>query len=127
MSEDRGVRLGNECLAFIKANETLRPLRDHIVVEPLPANPTIIIDTWRPIRGVVRAVGPGCYPKRYDGRKGQRTKSWDSKSFLPTEVKVGDTVELGGKEIKGYLHPTIRWGAKEMVVCREADVALIVG
>jgi len=126
MSEDRGVRIGNETLTFVKKDERLRPLRDHIVVEPLPANPTIIIDTWRPIRGVVRAVGPGCFPKVYDGRKGQRTKSWDSKAFLPTEVKVGDTVELGGKEIKGYLHPTIRWGAKEMVVCREADVALIV-
>jgi hypothetical protein len=126
MSEDRGVRIGNECLAFVGKNERIRPLRDHIVVEPLPANPTIIIDTWRPIRGVVRAVGPGCYPKVYDGRKGQRTKSWDSKAFLPTEVKVGDCVELGGKEISGYLHMSIRWGAKEVVVCREADVALIV-
>ena len=126
MSEDRGVRIGNEMLAFVGKDERIRPLRDHIVVEPLPANPTIIIDSWRPIRGIVRAAGRGHYPKIYDGRKGQRSKSWDSKAFLPTEVKVGDTVELGGKELKGYLHPTIRWGEKEMVVCTERDVALIV-
>jgi hypothetical protein len=126
MSEDRGVRLGNECLAFIKANETLRPLRDHIVVEPLPANPTIIIDTWRPIRGRVLAAGKGHYPKRYDGRKGNRTKTWDSKAFLPCDVRVGDLVELGGKEIGGYLFQTVRWGEKEVVLCRESDVALIV-
>lgn len=125
-AEDRGVRIGNETLTFIGKNEHLRPLRDHIVVEPLPVESPILIHTWKPIRGIVRAVGPGHFPKRYDGRKGQRSKSWDSKAFLPTEVRIGDQVELGGKEIKGYLHPTIRWGEKEMVVCREADVALIV-
>lgn len=125
-AEDRGVRIGNECLVFIRASECLIPLRDHIVVEPLPVVSPLIIDCWKPIRGRVIAAGKGHYPKRYDGRKGQRTKSWDSKAFQPCDVKVGDIVELGGKELGGYLHMTVRWGTKEVVVCREADVALIV-
>lgn len=122
-----GVRIGNELLEFVRSSERIRPLRDHIVVEPLPAEPTIILDTvWKPIRGKVLAVGKGHYPKRYDGPKGKRTKSWDSKAFLPCDVQVGDVVELGGREIGGYLHCTVRWGRKEVIVCREADVALIV-
>lgn len=126
MSE-RGVRLGNELLEFIPAKAKIRPLRDVIIVEPLPANDTIRIDAWKPIRGKVLATGPGCYPKRYDGPKGKRTKSWDSKAFRPCDVRVGDVVELGGKEIGGYLFTTLRWGSKEVVVCREEDVNVIVG
>lgn len=122
----RGTRIGNELLEFVPAKSKIRPLRDHIVVEPLPAEPTIILDTiWKPIRGKVLAVGPGHFPKRYDGPKGKRTKSWDSKAFLPCDVKVGDLVELGGRELGGYLHCTLRWGKREVVLCREADVALI--
>lgn len=95
MSENRGVRLGNELLEFVAASETIRPLRDVIVVEPLPVNDTILVECWKPIRGKVLAVGPGCFPKRYNGRKGQRSKSWDAKSFRPCDVRVGDVVELG--------------------------------
>lgn len=123
---DYGTRIGNETLGCIPAGMGLRPLRDTIIVEPLPAEPTILVHVWKPIRGTVLAVGPGHYPKRYNGRKGQRSKSWDSKAFIPCEVKVGDIVELGGREISGYLFQTVRWGSKEVVVCREADVALIV-
>ena len=121
-----GVRIGNETLDFIKASERIRPLRDGIVVEPLPVDSTVLVECWKPIRGRVLAVGPGHYPKRYDGPKGKRTKSWDSKSFLPCDVKVGDLVELGGKEIGGFLHRTVRWGKREVVICREADVCVIV-
>ena len=123
---DRGVRIGNEMLCFVSRGTKIRPLRDHIIVEPLPPEPTIIIDSWKPVRGKVLAVGKGHYPKRYDGPKGKRTKTWDSKAFLPCDVKVGDLVELGGREIGGYLHQTIRWGRKEVILCREADVAMIV-
>jgi hypothetical protein len=123
--ENRGVRIGNELLEFIKESETIRPLRDVIVVEPLPANETILIDVWKPIRGKVLAAGPGCYPKRYNGPKGKRSKSWDAKAFRPCDVRVGDVVELGGREIGGYLHQTVRWGSKEVVVCREEDVAIV--
>lgn len=123
---DRGVRMGNELLEFVKKSERIRPLRDHIVVEPLPIERTIMLDSiWKPTRGKVLAVGPGCYPKKYDGDKGKRTKTWDSKAFRPCDVKVGDVVELGGRELGGYLHQTIRWGAKEVVVCREEDVAVV--
>ena len=123
---DRGVRIGNELLTFVCKNERIKPLRDTIVVEPFPVDSPILIHCWKPIRGKVLAVGPGHYPKRYNGSKGKRTKSWDSKAFLPCDVKVGDIVELGGQELGGYLFQTIRWGTKEVVVCREADVALIV-
>jgi hypothetical protein len=40
-------------------------------------------------------------------------------------VKRGDIVELGGLEIGGYLFATVRWGAKEVVIAREADVAIV--
>jgi co-chaperonin GroES (HSP10) len=122
---DRGVRIGQEMLTFVGKKERIRPLRDVIVVEPLPAHETLIIDTWKPIRGKVLAVGPGTFPKRYNGPKGKRTKSWDSKAFRPCDVKIGDEVELGGRELGGYLHQTVRWGSKEVVVCREEDVALV--
>jgi co-chaperonin GroES (HSP10) len=121
-----GTRLGNETLTFVAHGEAIRPLRDTIVVEPLPAEPVILVHVWKPIRGKVLAVGPGHYPKRYNGPKGKRSQSWDSKAFLPCDVKVGDVVELGGKELGGYLFQTVRWGSKEVVVCREADVALII-
>jgi co-chaperonin GroES (HSP10) len=124
MSE-RGVRIGNELLSFVGKHERIRPLRDVIVVEPLPAHEILETPGWKPIRGKVLAVGPGCYPKRYNGPKGKRTKSWDAKSFRPCDVKRGDIVELGGREIGGYLHQTVRWGRKEVVICREEDVALV--
>jgi co-chaperonin GroES (HSP10) len=128
--EGTGVRIGNETNTFVAAEAHIRPLRDQIIVEPLDWKPSKIIliagDKRKPLRGIVRAVGPGIYPKQYDGPKGRRTKSWDSKHFRPCDVKVGDTVELGGLEIGGYLFQTFMWGHTEMVICREADVAVIV-
>lgn len=124
-----GVRLGNETLDCIPATARIRPLRDVIIVEPYEYIPSTIVDVaymGKPVRGKVLAVGPGCYPKRYDGPKGKRTKSWDSKAFRPCDVKVGDKVELGGIEIGGFLHRRIRWGDKDVVVCREEDVCMIV-
>ncbi len=127
--DNGGLRIGNETNTFIAASANVRPLRDQIVIEPLQWKPsTIIAVEWhgKPLRGVVRAVGPGCYPKKYDGPKGKRTKSWDSKHFRPCDVKVGDVVELGGLEIRGYLFTTFMWGTTECVICREADVAIVV-
>lgn len=127
---ESGVRIGNETITGIPASMNVRPLRDQIVIEPLYWQPSKIIAVayqGKPLRGIVLAVGPGCYPKQYNGPKGKRTKSWDSKHFQPTEVKVGDIVELGGLEIGGYLHPTFRWGDKECVMIREPDVAMVVG
>lgn len=123
-----GKRIGNETFDSVPESCRIKPLRDQIVVEPLKWSPSDIIDVvyWgKPLRGIVRAAGPGCYPKRYNGRRGQRTKWWDAKCFRPCDVKVGDVVELGGLELQGYLHMSFRWGNKEMVMCREEDVALV--
>lgn len=108
-------------------------MRDTIIVEPLEWEPSKIVAvaySGKPLRGRVLAVGPGRHPIKYDGPKGKRTKSWESKAFLPCDVKVGDVVELGSiKEedgrIDGYLFQTFRWGRKEVILCREPDVTLI--
>ena len=132
MSQDivsRGVRIGNESLTFIKAKQKIRPLRDGLVVEPLewePSDTLSVVYTGKPLRGVVRAAGPGCYPKRYNGPKGKRTKSWNARSFRPCDVRVGDIVELGGLELGGYLYPTVVWGNAEVILCREEDVCVVV-
>lgn len=128
MSVNYGTRLGNELLTFVKAHERIRPLRDQIIVEPLNWEPSKIIEvaySGKPLRGKVLAVGPGHYEKKYDGPKGNRKKTWDAKHFTPCDVKKGDIVELGGLEIGGYLFATVRWGAKEVVIAREADVAIV--
>ena len=112
----------------VSAGETLRPIRDGLLVEPLDFEPSKILDIvrfGRPLRGKVKAVGPGIYPKRYNGPKGVRTKSWDSKAFRPCDVKVGDTVQLGGLALGGYLFQTFMWGTKKHVICSERDVTAI--
>jgi hypothetical protein len=122
---ERSTRVGNECFDSIPAGATVRPLRDQLFIEPIPWPFSDIIEvvyTGRPLRGRVLAAGPGCYEKRYDGPKGKRTKMWDSPHFSPTEVKVGDVVQLGGLSIDGYLFQTVRWGDKTCVICRERDV-----
>lgn len=126
--EDRGVRLGNECWDAIPAQDKVRCLRDQAVIEPIPWPFSDIIEvvyTGRPLRGKVKAIGPGIYPTRYNGRKGVRTKSWSSLKFRPCDAKVGDIVQLGGLSLGGYLFQTFRWGDKEMVVCREEDFTVI--
>ena len=120
------MRVGHESLYSLPASAKLRPLRDQIIVEPIDWNPSSFIEvvySGRPVQGRVLAIGPGTYPKRYNGAKGARTKSWDSCVFRPTEVKVGDLVQLGGLEIQGYLFTAFRWGDREVIVCREEDVA----
>lgn len=134
-----GVRIGHELLTFVGEHERIRPLRDSIVIEPEEYAPSEIVAVayaGRPLRGRVLAVGPGCYPIQYRNQytkewsfsvpKGARDMSRPSKAFRPCDVKVGDTVELGGIEIGGYLHTRIRWGDKDVVVCREEDVCMVV-
>jgi hypothetical protein len=125
---DYGVRIGNETYDQVPAESKIRPLRDVTIFQPLGWRPSTLIPViWhgRPLRGKVLAIGPGTYPKRYNGRKGVRTASWDSKVFRPCEVKVGDEIELGGLELKGYLFQTFRWGSIECVMCREEDVTFV--
>ena len=82
IQKDPRYAVANDLNAFVPADHAIRPLRDQIVVEPLPWKPSAILEVIiyaKPLRGVVRAVGPGLYPKRYNGPKGRRTKSWDAK------------------------------------------------
>lgn len=137
MLDSPGVRIGNEMNVFLPAETKLRCIGDRIIVEPLDWKPSTIIFVagyeGKALRGIVRAVGPGCYPIQYQdaetGRwsfsvpKGRRKAMRPSKAFRPCDLKVGDIVELGGLEIGGFLHPTIMWGHKEVVLCREEDVA----
>lgn len=127
---DRGTRITNALLTFVNADETIRCLRDHIVVEPLDIDHGTMLELvyrGEPVRGKVLAVGPGHFQKRYDGPKGKRTKSWDSKHFTPCDIKPGDVVDLGGLELNGYLFTRVLWGSKDVVVStREADVAIAI-
>lgn len=126
----KSAELSQASRTFIRADEKIRCLRDQIVVEPLPVDHGGVIEVvehTKPLRGIVKAVGPGHYPKRYDHPdKHRRTKMWDSKQFQPTEVKVGDVVELGGYEYGGYGFQQFMWGDKMHIICREADVSGIV-
>lgn len=126
MLEQSGVSLTRKRVDRIPADAQLRPLRDQIVVKPLAWQPSKILEVvyqGRPLRGEVLAVGPGHYAKQYNK---DRSKSWDSKQFTPCDVKIGDIVELGGLEIRGYAFDELLWGNQPIVVCREADVTGIV-
>lgn len=126
--EQSGVRLESKRNEIIAATETLRPLRDQIVVRPLPWEPSRTIqiagDTHRTRRrGTVVATGPGCYPWRYNS---DRSKRWSSKAFRKTEVKVGDTVELAGpSQDSDWMFPTVLIGNELHVICREEDVCFV--
>jgi hypothetical protein len=122
---ESGQRIGNETSTVIPEGATIRPLRDQIIFEPIdwPFSDTLkVVYTGRPLRGIVKAIGRGIYPKRYNGPKGVRTKSWDSKAFRPCDVKVGDVIQIGGLGIGGYLNTSFIWGTKTHYICSERDV-----
>ncbi len=122
-----GVTLDRERSDVLEQGEFLRPLRDHIIVRPLEWRPSSIIavagTTHRPLRGVVVAAGPGCYPWKYSK---DRSRKWESLQFRPMQCRVGDTVELGGLEIGGYQFPQILIESVVHIICREEDVTGIV-
>lgn len=133
-SGGRGGELSYDSTTYIAPDEEIRPLRDHIVVEPLGVEHSLIlavVENTKPLRGIVKAVGPGHYPLCYDHPdKHKRKKMWRSKVFQPTQCKVGDIVELGSVRIDGrivgYSFQQIMWGSKMHIICREADVSGIV-
>jgi co-chaperonin GroES (HSP10) len=111
----------------------LRMLRDRLLLRPLDWEPSTIITvirSGRPLRGEVVAVGPGRLYRRYkphptDSRK--RTYV-ESKTFIPTQVKVGDIVELGGLNAydgAGYSFPQVTIGTETFVIVQEQDVCFI--
>ena len=126
----RSARLSYEGNTIVEAHEQIRMRRDYIIVEPLPVEHSSLLEVVehvKPLRGLVKAVGPGVYPKRYDHPdKSRRTKMWDSPCFRQTEVRVGDVVELGGYEFGGYTFQQFLWGATVHIIVREEDVSGIV-
>lgn len=134
----RGVSVSHLTATHIPATSTLRPLRDVMIIEPLEATLSailIIINECKPVKGIVRAIGPGVWLKQYASGspplwaptyspppKNSRTMMRDSKIFRPTVVKVGDEIELGGKERGGYAFDTFYHGDTLMLMCREEDV-----
>lgn len=135
MSVNYGTRIGNELLTFVRADEQIRPLRDQLFIEPLPLDLKTslnVVYRGKPVRGIVRAAGPGLHPKKYldsrgnpTQRRGDRKTAVLSKHYRPCDVKVGDVVDIGGLDIGGYLFPVIRWGDWDVVICREEDVTLV--
>lgn len=116
----RGVELSYKTATGIPADMQIRPLRDVLIVEPIDGLISAVIklvEERKPMQGIVRAAGPGCYPKVYNGPKGRRTKMWDSKSFRPCDAKVGDTVEFEQRPFQ-----TLYWGGKLMLIMREEDL-----
>jgi hypothetical protein len=123
-----GSRIGHETYDSIPAYVKLRPIHDKLIVEPIPYPFSEIIEvaySGRPLRGRVLAAGPGRFPIKYNGPKGKRTKSWESRVFRPNEVKVGDIIQIGGREIGGYLNLMFQWGDRQVFQCREEDVTVV--
>jgi hypothetical protein len=119
---ERGVRMTDENLTFIPASTKLRPLRDQMIVEPtdvIHSRILIVPPGGDPVRGICRAIGPGHYRKQYDSKeKHKRTKVWEGMQFIPTEVKVGQTVLLD-PHLK---YEMFFWGDKAHIHCRQEDV-----
>jgi hypothetical protein len=130
----RGGELSYASTTYIAPDEKIEPKHDFIVVEPLGVEHSkilTVVEHTKPLRGIVKAVGPGHYPLCYDHPdKHKRTKMWRSSVFQPTQVKVGDVVELGSVKIDGrivgYSFQQILWGNTMHIMCREADVSGIV-
>ena len=114
-------------IQWLPEGTRLRPLRDQIVVKALEWRPSSVIEIAgnqrRPMRGEVVAVGPARRVKTY-GRdsKGQRCKVYDYGQTIPTELRPGDIVELGGLELDGYHFQQVTIGSEVYVICQEMDV-----
>lgn len=129
-----GGELSYESTTYIEPTATVKMMHDYILVEPLDVEHSAIlsvIENIKPVRGVVKAVGPGHFPLCYDAiDKKKRTKMWRSDTFQPTQTRVGDVVELGAVRIDGrvvgYSFQQIMYGSKMHIICREADVSGVV-
>jgi co-chaperonin GroES (HSP10) len=118
---------------YLPAGSKLRPLRDQMFLKPLdlaltPAGSKIVaLHRGKTIRGEVVAIGPGRNLRRwYKNAKGETHKVGELNHFIPTEVKVGDIVDIGGMEMGGYAFPVILIGLDPVIICQEADVTFVV-
>ena len=87
----------------------IRPLRDHIVVEPaeISLSQTIIAKNKEPFnRGLVLAVGPGLRDKK--------------NRLLPMECKPGQWVRYGNGTYLDW--PVIDDDGRKVQMIREADI-----
>lgn len=110
-----------------------KPTGDRMLIRPLKWEPSKVLEVvrfGRPLRGEVMAIGPGLNPIKYRrGPKGPKQFMDYSRHFRPTEVKVGDIVELGGLNIFdgfGYKFTEVLIGTEVMVVATERDVAILI-
>jgi hypothetical protein len=126
-----GKRIVDTHPTTVSGVDNIRMLRDQILVRPTDAYESEhIIGIWNgaPTRGVIVKVGPGCYPNihtrgKRDGKDYRTIKQ--SKHFRPTEVKPGQMVELGGREIGGYLFTQLLVDNVLHIICREQDVCFV--
>lgn len=119
-------------IGIIDSISQVRLLGDRILLRPLDWEPSRIISVvrkGRPLRGEVMAIGPGHHPIKYRPHPdGKHRIAEYRKHFRPTEVKVGDIVELGGLNVfdgLGYVFTEVVVGNETMMICTERDVALI--
>jgi hypothetical protein len=129
--ESPGVRVHDKSLNFVSGE--INPTEDWLLIKPMPPHlsQTIAAD-WNgeAVRGKVIEAGPGKYPnihKRYfkpgkDGRPIEVREIKKSKVFVPTEVKPGDVVQLGGMSIGGYLWKHVLVNGEDHIWAMEADV-----
>jgi hypothetical protein len=132
--EQSGKRLNDKSLNFIEGR--ISPTEDWLLVKPLPPHlsQTIAAD-WNgeAVRGEVLAAGPGKYRNIHtrgfkvgkDGKPEQFRTVRKSEVFVPTEVKVGDVVQLGGMELGGYLWKHVIVAGQDCIWCMEADVCFV--
>lgn len=121
-----GVRLHDQSLNFVSGQ--IRPLREKLIVKPLPpALSQTIAANWNgeAVRGQVIAAGPGTHPNIHekgtkDGKPYRIVKQ--SRAFRPCDVQVGDIIQLGGMELGGYLWPHILIDGQDHILCSEQDV-----
>ena len=123
----RSAALSYDGNTILPASAVLKMRHDYMAVEPLGVFHSLVlavVERIRPVRGIVKAIGPGTYPNRYDHPdKHRRTKMWKSRTFQPTQVQVGDIVELGMVDGNGYAFQTFLWGDTVHLICTERDVS----
>lgn len=117
----------------------LRMTGDRILLKPLEwsgedvhgrGSRILVQRHGRSLRGKVAAIGPGIHPvsKRTKSPDGKQQRVEFSKRFRPTEVKVGDIVELGGLNIfggNGYDFPEVIVNGERHLIVTERDVAIV--
>lgn len=123
-----GTSIERESSDYISKEWTIKPLKDRIFIRPLDWDASriiVAIREGRPVRGEAIACGPGAYRTR---RSEDKTKLYQTDTFIPMSVKPGDIVELGGLNIfdgKGYSFDTINYGGEQLLVITEKDVCMI--